>query len=157
MENVTEDLDGVDMWSSLSNGSPSPRTEILLNIDHDRDIYGFRKGEWKLLIGTTYNGSRDGWYPPGGAEEPDVQELAAKCGLPRPKMTPCEPLVSPCLFNMKTDPCELDNVAVEYPTILEEMMARLQKYNATVVPPRNKPADDRASPKYHDGVWSPWM
>ncbi|XP_049956678.1 arylsulfatase J-like [Schistocerca serialis cubense] len=54
-------VDGVDMWASLSEGAPSPRSEVLHNID---DIYGYAalvRGGWKYVTGST-GGAWDGWY-----------------------------------------------------------------------------------------------
>jgi arylsulfatase A-like enzyme len=40
-------LDGLDMWPTLSEGKPSPRTEVIYNIEPFRA--GVREGDWKLI------------------------------------------------------------------------------------------------------------
>ncbi len=62
--------------------------------------------------------------------------------------TPCRPLDEPCLFDVASDPCELDNVAAREPTVVRRMLALLNWYNATALPPLNTPFDPMANPKY---------
>jgi arylsulfatase A-like enzyme len=40
-------LDGLDVWSTISSGSPSPRQEIVYNVEPFRG--GVRAGNWKLI------------------------------------------------------------------------------------------------------------
>ena len=40
-------LDGMDMWRTISEGAPSPRTEIVYNVEPFRA--GIRDGDWKLV------------------------------------------------------------------------------------------------------------
>ena len=42
-------LDGVDVWNTISTGAPSPRTEIVYNVEPFRAAV--REGDWKLIWG----------------------------------------------------------------------------------------------------------
>ena len=44
-------IDGMDMWSSLSEDQESPRNLMLHNIDESRYIAALRVGDWKLVKG----------------------------------------------------------------------------------------------------------
>lgn len=43
----TEPLDGNDMWPVIGDGAPSPRTEVVLNVEMFRGA--LRDGDWKLV------------------------------------------------------------------------------------------------------------
>ena len=40
-------LDGLNMWPTFSEGQPSPRTEVIYNVEPFRA--GVREGDWKLI------------------------------------------------------------------------------------------------------------
>jgi arylsulfatase A-like enzyme len=50
-------LDGLDVWPTLASNQPSPRTEILYNIEPYRAA--IRQGDWKLIWRTTLPSSVD--------------------------------------------------------------------------------------------------
>jgi arylsulfatase A-like enzyme len=51
----TKPLDGLDMWEVLAQGKPSPRSEVLLNVEDFRGA--IRAGDWKLIVQATLPGS----------------------------------------------------------------------------------------------------
>lgn len=58
-------IDGFDMWPSLGRSTvPSPRHEVLHNIDDVRNVSAIRVGRFKLVSGRTYEGRWDGWFGP---------------------------------------------------------------------------------------------
>lgn len=158
---LPSDLDGMNMWPTISDDQQSPRSRILHNIDNDRGVAALRDGDFKIVVGTTYGGRWDGWYgPPAVRNDGHLlrQPVTVSCSRPT-NFTPCEPIAhpSPCLFNIQEDPCEYNNLADSEPVVLKRLMDLLDEYNSTVVPARNQPDDPNARPALHGYAWVPWM
>ncbi|XP_041865442.1 arylsulfatase I isoform X2 [Melanotaenia boesemani] len=162
-------LDGHDVWGTISKGLPSPRTEILFNIDpvsrkpeepYDKALVrnGFgiwdtavraalRVGDWKLLTGNVGDGD---WIPPqaltfGPERWQKLEKRRNEVGK------------SVWLFDVSTDPYERFDLADARPEVVKHLMIRLAEYNQTAVMARNPPDDPMADPELHGGVWSPWL
>lgn len=83
------------------------------------------------------------------------REVLTECGQPR--KNECKPLEKPCLFDIERDPCEINNIAEDYPHVLRSMENRLEQHRKTMVPPLNKPPTRRSDPRYFDFTWAPYM
>ncbi|CAL1300040.1 unnamed protein product [Larinioides sclopetarius] len=60
-------IDGVDMWEALLEDSPSPRTNMLQNLDPIDGTSAFRLIDLKVVNGSAPNGFNS-WYGPSGLE-----------------------------------------------------------------------------------------
>ena len=149
MKQKDKALDGYNVWETISKGIPSPRNEVLHNIVGKEGA--LRVGDYKLLV-HVHNSS---WYPLPTASISSSGEGIVSCHRSA-NATECHSEMSPCLYNIHLDPCEYNNVAAMMPSKVQELMEKLKDYNATAVPPRNKPVDPQSNPKLHNGVWSPW-
>lgn len=87
---LPKDIDGVNQWPSLARALPSPRQEILLNMDDVEKVGGIRKNRYKLVKGSYYEGQYDKWYDKEGRifnityslQSPMQKKLYKKVNLP---------------------------------------------------------------------------
>ncbi|XP_038062003.1 arylsulfatase B-like [Patiria miniata] len=137
-------LDGVNVWRSISQGKPSPRKELLHNIDPlqspaewtetDERLWGrldglvfnatiraaIRVGNWKLITG---HAGPSKWTPPPESTTDVyrfVEEVSTRTCVR--------------LFNVQTDPSEHYNMAASQPDVVGRLLARLAQFQASSVP-----------------------
>ncbi|XP_015775079.1 PREDICTED: arylsulfatase B-like [Acropora digitifera] len=167
-------VDGFDVWKTISQGDPSPRTEILLNIDNvDPNatlpgIYqgmGLRMGSMKLLM----NVPNTTWFKPpelGGdfpeellsngliAEETDEDVLKAL--MDNYLLT--AGTLDVALYNITADPEERNDLSQVLPDVVKKMKERMDYYINSSVPPLFKGPDPNALKiARKNGIWGPWM
>ena len=150
-------IDGIDHWQSLVNGEKLSRTDVLNNIDLIIGYSSYIKDGWKIVNGTTNNGSFDGWlstvnenkFKLGRSyvnylrekihaffnitmEEHQILKLrndaTVNCNQLSDNNVQCTPLEDPCLFYIVDDPCEMNNLAKKFPEKLLEMEEHLEQY-----------------------------
>ncbi|XP_048519875.1 arylsulfatase B isoform X1 [Dendroctonus ponderosae] len=89
------------------------------------------------------------------------KEATIVCRKPTPENelenNQCNPIISPCLFNIKDDPCEVVNLATQRPLIVITLEQEIIKYRNTARDPINIPRDPNADPAKYNGVWTNWQ
>lgn len=88
------------------------------------------------------------------------KEAIVHCGETNPdeiSKTICNPLKSPCLFNLREDPCERINLATQRPLIVSSLENALMKYKKSQVKPQNTPEDPNADPRKWNNTWVAWQ
>lgn len=176
--NITDtSIDGLDVWDSISLGSPSPRKEILYTIEQVLGFSAVVNDGWKI-VNRSENINNAVWMGASGSDflKLDLESYAktifdseSSKFLPeldletiqtmRERATvlcnntanQCNPLEAPCLFNIIEDPCEMNNLATTRPDKLSFMMSRLEHHLRNVVPTRRRFTDDNCDPKFFNG------
>lgn len=199
--NITEPIDGHNVWDSLNYNTASPRTELLINLDDETPYSSLISGDWKLIEGTTSSGRYDDWlgainqterhpmfamyglsilqspvgkalWPFSVSEDNHVEDLLSATEIERlrqdgritcnnvpfssSKLSLCNPLLKPCLFNITDDPCERQNLAQAHADIVLDLSRRVQEFREKSQPPRNRPADYRSNPASFNNTWTWW-
>jgi len=104
-------MDGVDVWDSLSNNLTSPRNTIIHNIDED-----LHKDTWQATI------TRDRWKLIWG------QEYLLKKSQPYQKR-------KVQLYDIIEDPNEIENIAKEYPEVVDILKKEImENRNESLIP-----------------------
>lgn len=63
-----------------------------------------------------------------------------------------------CLFHLVHDPCETNDLSIQHPGLVSQLMDRLNfYYNSTVAPLANSNFDKAANPLGRNMFWEPWV
>lgn len=166
---------GSSFFAPLTAGAPtSLREELVVNVDYTypahaaivmpRDAEG---REWKLILGWPEVGGTgfevDGaWSGRDGlAEVPQPgPALRPAPPAPQPPAGPGWPLsdMTPTLYDLASDPRELNNISTAHPDIVAQLTARLAIWGAQqVAVVANDTIDPRSNPSNFNGSWTPWL
>ncbi|XP_070562646.1 arylsulfatase B-like [Ptychodera flava] len=149
-------LDGIDMWESISEGKSSPRTEIVYNIEDDNftSSAAIRVGDYKLITGNPdllypcrLSNESDGWY--------ELSDIPFEPFRGDALSTTTPPTDVVYLFNIQDDPEERNNTADLYPEIVDKLQQRLDEHRKGIVPIIDTTRDLAGHPRRFGGEWSP--
>jgi arylsulfatase A-like enzyme len=128
----SEKLDGKSQLQSMKDGFAT-RQELFIGYalaDSTNQWYGpaVRYQNWKIVQGTS-----------GGPDENDSTPKGSKTPQPGGLTN-----TSYMLFDLETDPSEENNLADQYPDVLQDLMYKLRQYQQSYVPPQAN--DDSSCP-----------
>ena len=135
-------IDSLNMWPLISGqNSTSPRVDV--PISNTTLI----SGDYKILTG---DNEQAGWTGPvyPNTTTPSGISAVEHCGD------------SGCLYNIKNDPEERENLADKMPDILKEMQSKLKKYQASRFNPdrgKGSPTACETALKTYHGFWGPFL
>ena len=134
-------IDSLNMWPLISGqNSTSPRTDVPVS------NFTLISGDYKILTGDITSATWGGPFSPNTTANPG-RNTTQHCG-------------DGCLYNIKEDPTEHNNLAAENPAKLKEMQDKLAQYQATHFhPDRGKkwPGACTAAVDQYGGFWGPFV
>ncbi|XP_076378806.1 arylsulfatase B [Megalopta genalis] len=184
LEDLEENLDGIDQWSTLVFEKQSKRTGVVLNNDPSENTSGAIIGKYKLINGASlqygdYYGDSgtDISYPKynvsgvlhslagcaireisqSALKFEDVIRLREEATVFCPRVPIYPNCLDRCLFDIHTDPCETTDLSLINPKIVKDLDDYIKNYMKVVVPPTNMPVDPNAFPEHFNGTWMPWI
>lgn len=151
-----------DDW--LSSNSDASEENVVFGRTYAQTILASDVGQALYKFSFARNESNKNEIGHQGITIPEINELRritkitckniAKPSIDSPFY--CNATVSPCLFDLSNDPCEMRNLAHERPHILARLQEKVDFYGKIAKWPRNQPRDPRADPGHYGGIWTWW-
>ncbi|XP_043521229.1 arylsulfatase B-like, partial [Frieseomelitta varia] len=182
LEDLGENLDGVDQWATIISGKETTRKNLLLNIDEL--LSGALMGKYKLINGAKledgdYYGDSgtNKLYPEynvtnvlrsfAGSAISNISQVTLNTNyvieLREAATVVCQNFsryptcLEKCLFDIYNDPCETTDVSLQYPNIVKELNKLIDEYHKVTMHPVGGTVDPLSYPEHFNGIWMPWV
>ena len=146
-------IDSMNMWDLVSGKNmTSPRMDVVLGIQGrlEKDMmngWGLVSGDYKILVGRVTNAGWTGPQYPNQTNPAGGIEAVENCN-------------EGCLFNIKEDPEERNNLNHTMTDKLKEMQMKLKNHFSTFFNPDRGHVDPKACEtaiNQYGGFWGPWL
>ncbi|CAD1471204.1 unnamed protein product, partial [Heterotrigona itama] len=181
LEDLEEDLDGVDQWATIVSGKQTTRKNLLLNIDEL--LSGALMGNYKLINGAKleygdYYGDSgmNKSYPEynvtnvlhsfAGSAISNISQVTLNTNyiikLRKAATVVCQNFANypkcleKCLFDIYNDPCETTDLSLQHPDIVRELNELIDEYYKITKHPVGGIVDPLSYPEHFNGTWMPW-
>lgn len=77
---MNQPTDSYNVWDALSLDLVSPRNEVLINADQTIPFRSYVRNQWKFIVGSTYNGSYDGWLSDNVIDNTERNDILTQYG-----------------------------------------------------------------------------
>jgi len=152
---INHEIDGINIWKSLSTGSVSPRNKFLITVDEDipedTTVAAIRSGPFKLIEG--YPAFRKGLKTFGWYRAPVNGFQDTTSPIPDPLTT------QKYLFHLPSDPYEEVNLASNprFKFVVTYLSNQLEEYRQNSKPALWPDPDMNSDPQLakNHGFWSP--
>lgn len=151
-------IDGIDQWEALMMNKPSPRKQMLYNIDPNKDggngpAGAIRQGPYKLIRGDP--GRPDGWIPPPAVVDIDNEEYFEQLqDIFKNEHCSTNEKQQHLLFNLEDDPFEKYDLSKKYPEIVKKLKIALDEYEHGMIPPDVTDLVPEGNPANFNKAWS---
>ncbi|KOC62042.1 Arylsulfatase B [Habropoda laboriosa] len=186
LEDLEENLDGFDQWSTIVSAKKTVRESILLNIDEVENLSGALWGKYKLINGAKqlygdyygdsgtnesypkYNVSSVLHSPAGSAianisnltlSANDITQLREETRVTCKHPTFYPKCLNTCLFDVYSDPCETIDLSLKHPDVCTylRMTSYIAGYKKVLMSQTNMIVDPNSYPEHFNGTWMPWL
>ncbi|KAL3221383.1 hypothetical protein MRX96_005116 [Rhipicephalus microplus] len=124
--------------------------------DLDLDTLVTSSMAWKALQNASLDaGGRSQSSPRANWRQEAMLNCTANNGSTQSNFDPYDKVF---VFDIFSDPCELNNLASSNTKLRDELLKKLAEYRKTTKPrPSNYISDKRGYPEHHHCTWSPWI
>jgi arylsulfatase A-like enzyme len=146
----SQPLDGINSWGAIISGVPTPRTEVLVNVDLYDGLSGaLINGTWKLVVGANAVIQIETTEP--AHVPPPSLEGTSPCAIDTGSNSTIR------LYNIITDPSECVNVAEQNPLVAFQLLKRYLELSQQAEVPNFPFTDPNSNPEFFNGYWAPWQ